>query len=156
MLYVVYSQDYSDFSMVGLYEGPAGLDLVKMFDDFVSNFDHRTLGTYEYPKYEGPLTKPVASSLGSGVVPSIFASGFLSIIYTVPGVAYSSPDTSSPEYAAWQQKCNSIRIEYDRRADEKVAEFRLKYPGDGNLQMFVSYLKTEHFFREVEHTPVNL
>ena len=149
MLYILYSQQYDDYEFHGLFEGPSGLKIDSLHDKFMANFDHRTLWTPKRPDYRGPFTevrrdrKPssvvVTGSIGSGCLGD-----------------QPWPDASSPEYITWQAECRRADLEWQRQRSEKVKLFQQRYGGKDEFQMFLSYLKKEHGFKEVQAVLVNL
>jgi len=138
MFYVIGKRDYEEYSFVGLLEGPnltSPLDIDKLADDFLSEFNQPKLGGINYPEYKGPKTKT----------------------NNEPGFLYSGislADSFSEEYKEWISECNEIRDQWIKRREDKIEEWKEKYPGNDIQEMFLSYLEIEHGLKKVECTHV--
>lgn len=140
MQYVLYSQDYDNFNELGTYEGPDGLDVCKLKDKFMSNFDYRGLGKPDYPKYNGPTIPLHYGPCSSGSLPE----GTPMCVMT------------SPEFIKWDFVKKQSEKDWSKKRDDKVKEFKIKYKGKTEFDMFLSYLKVEFGFKEVKSVWINV
>lgn len=148
MLYVLMEGDYDDVNVVGVYEGPEGLDVDKLAASFNEQFNEVGLGRIEYllctapdaPKIPNGLTALSGFVLCSGVVVSGMSSN-----------QGHRPNTRSPEYMKWMDQCSVIRQEWYARKEAKIKEYASKYPGDTLQAMFLSLLKQDYHFKEVSY-----
>lgn len=118
MLYVfVQGPDRNEScNVVGVFEGPDGLDVNKLYDQFFSQFDYRVFGGVVYPEYKGPTLTPTPF----GAV----ASGSVHITAILPGGGSTAPDVGSPEYQKYLKACSKLRQEHQAKIDVRVAELR--------------------------------
>ena len=154
MIYVLYMCDYEDFEMRGVFDGPKGVDVEALCDQFHANFDHRTLGRPEYPKYNGPLEQqPIyyGSVCSGSVYHSVVGSGCLT-----GAVSNPTPFRESPQYKAWEREYVKVRDEWNAKREEKLALFQQKYPGETLETMFISFLRVEYGFKDVDCRCVNI
>jgi hypothetical protein len=133
MLYQLYEWDYDVLILHGVWEGPDGLDLEALQDQFNARLDHRTLGRPREVPSTGPTAPYQPGHLFSG------------------SIAIGAPmAVQSPELEAWQKEHRAAQQEwYDKRAIA-VQALREQYPGGNELLMFVSYLEKEHGFKRLE------
>ncbi len=138
MLYVLtYDYDGEGYSSHVVCEGPSHVNLDRLKRDFLKTLDP---GRVEYPKYSGPMTAydPPENSCGSGTITR--ARGDL------------IPDTSCAEYKQWERDCTNQRKALDKKRKELEEKVRQSYPGKTEDEMFISYLKKNHDFKEVNAT----
>lgn len=133
-LYLVMNRDYSDVDVVGLYEGPPGLDIAAEHERFQKQFNYHGLGYPVYPEYTGPRETANEKSAGQPRTSCVSGSIYVSDPQGVP-----VPD--SPEYEAWRAECQRISKDWDVRREARLAEVRALYPGDQPWDMFLSYLE---------------
>lgn len=133
-LYLVLNREYSDVDVVGLFEGPPGLDIAAEHERFQKQFNYHGLGYPVYPEYTGPRETPNEKSAGQPRTSCCSGS-------VVVGDSQGSPIPDSPEYKAWQAECQRIGKEWDARREAKLAEQRALYPGEQPWDMFLSYLE---------------
>lgn len=134
MLYVLYTSDYDGEEVHGVWEGPHGLDIPKLLDAFEAEFDHRKLGKPKSPKYTGPTVL---------YNPGPFCSGSIA-----PGTLIW--DQNSEEYRQWDKEDKKVSKEWQARRDEKIKEWKNKYPGKDVFEMGLSYLEAELGLKKVE------
>lgn len=127
MIYIL--KDYDDIEAV--LEGPDGLDVRALMRAFFDRFGSAGMGPIPYPEYTGPV-KPLPSAAWSG-----FGGGGY-------GLDSLTPDTSSPEYAAWLSARRVAEGEWFARRKAAVNAARLTYPGATEQEMCLSYLRIEH------------
>lgn len=134
MLYVLYTQDYDGGEVHGVWEGPQGLDIPKLLDAFESEFDHRKLGKPKSSEYTGPT---VPYNLGANCSGSI-----------APGTLMC--DQTSEEYRQWDKENKKASKEWQVRRDEKIKEWKNKYPGKNVFEMGLAYLDTKFGLKKTE------
>ena len=150
MLYVLYGQDYDSFKGHGVYEGPAGLDVSKLHDKFMSQFDHRGLGQPKYPDYKGPYEKqkPV---MKKSKTTSCSSGAFMENDWSYP-----LPDKDSKEYKAWLKEYKRIDEEWNAKRDARIKAVCDKYGSKDLFSCFLAMLLREHGLRKVEAEWVNI
>lgn len=133
MLYALVSMDYDSLEGVTVCEGPDGVDVTKLRDEFYARLSSWAIEQPVYPKYAGPELPllPPGQALYSG--------------------AYVGADfrnqPKSAEYQRWNQECERIRHDRQAKLDKIRTDLQAVYPGNGNAEMFVSYLIKEHGFK---------
>jgi hypothetical protein len=141
MLYVLYEQDDECQEVLGVYEGPDGLDVARLRKKWSENFDCLPL---VYPEYKGrkiPYKSP----------PNSCYSGFIT-----PIEGSLIADETDPEWEKWQKEGEKLRKDWDKRRNKKIEEYQKRY-GKGDLStMFIRYLEVDFGFHKVESKEVCL
>lgn len=144
MLYVLYSQEYEDVNFHGVFEAPDGINISDIQSKFRSTFGSTYIGSYKAPEYKGPMTKykktKGTNSCGSELIPEM-EDGDL-----IPDI-----DIHSVEYEEWEKACAKYRKDYHKKIEDRFKEIQALYPGKTEEEMFISYLKQEFNFKEVEN-----
>ena len=141
MLYILQSQEYDDFELHGIFEGQDGLDISKLRSDFLSQFDQRGLGKPEYPIYNGP-------TISSKLKNSSCCSG--AIVVGRKQRDYAVPDKTSQEYEKWKKQYEKVSKDWEDKRKATLNRVRQSYPGENELEMFISYLKKDFGLHEVK------
>ena len=136
MLYTIHH--YDDF--LGVLEGPPGVDVKALYAGFKANFSDESLGVPKYPEWPFPIPKlePDATGLVSR------------------HVCCTPVPCNDPRLVAYREEANRVMDARRRLWNSRLEALRQKYPGFHVEEMFVSYLKAEYGFKDVEVEAVPL
>jgi hypothetical protein len=147
-LYVIAATDYSSVSVFGVFEGPAGLDLMEIAREFNHYWHGEGLPPQEVFPYDGPFKKYKQSSTASICSGAFYESP----VAVAPGQlgVYLVADADSPEYKAWQEKTSKAHGEYWQRRQDRMEELRKKYGGAEQEEVCLNFLLKEHGLRKLD------
>lgn len=135
VIYVLCEHDYDYSAVKFVLDGPAGLDVDKLKNQFYKQFE---VSGPHYPPYKG-RTVPFA---GYGCC----ASGSISIGEKIP-------DEKDPALKKWEARCNKIREQWSSKREENrkrlLKQLGKKYGGKDEWSCFLGMLKKDYKCKEV-------
>lgn len=137
MIYILYTQDWEDFEIEGLFDGPVSMDVFALREEFYANFDQRTLGHRIQMLLQITQDHHILDTHVSG---SIHVAGTQSL----------ATNADLERHQKWNDEREKIHASWHEEKELKIEEWKKKYPGENVSEMFVSYLKIEHGFKEIE------
>lgn len=126
MLYVLRAVYDDDAFTLAIFEGPDGLNLDAMREEFYALYGALKPGKLDYPDYTGPMMKYTPSPCSSGAI----TGGMVA-------------DTECDEYKRWKKGWDKAYEKWRNGIEEDIEEIKTKYPGETSEEMFLSYLRQE-------------
>ena len=91
MIYTLVENGDEGFGDIVVLEGPEGINIAKLLEEFSDEFTDEKLGDYSVPEYKGPnisyTSAPITGSICSGSIAiSVIASGSVYLLTGLPKI----------------------------------------------------------------------